>query len=58
MVQYDLHLDNYSELILSVADMLRGAFQENGYGTIILPFAFLRRIECTLAPTREAVVVN
>ena len=58
MVQHDQHLEHYSELILSVADMLRGAFQEDGYGTIILPFALLRRIECTLAPTREAVVVN
>ena len=36
--------------------MLRGAFQEDDYGTIILPFALLRRIECALAQTREAVV--
>ena len=58
MVQHDLRLKNYSELILSVTDLLRGAFQKDGYGTIILPYALLRRIECTLAPTREAVVVN
>lgn len=36
--------------------MLRGSFQEDDYGTIILPFALLRRIECALAPTRQAVV--
>lgn len=56
MAQNDLHLENYSDLIWSVADMLRGSFQEDDYGAIILPFALLRRIECALAPTREIVV--
>ena len=48
MAQNDLHLENYSDLIWSVADMLRGSFQEDDYGAIILPFALLRRIECAL----------
>ncbi len=48
-------LDNYANLIWKVADLLRGAFQDDDYGTIILPFALLRRIECALEPTREAV---
>ncbi len=56
MAQNDLHLENYSDLIWSVADMLRGSFQEDDYGAIILPFALLRRIECALASTRETVV--
>lgn len=48
-------LDNYANLIWKVADMLRGTFQDDDYGTIILPFALLRRIECALEPTRENV---
>ena len=38
--------------------MLRGSFQEDDYGAIILPFALLRRIECALAPTRQATVAQ
>lgn len=29
-------LDNYANLIWKVADLLRGAFQDDDYGTIIL----------------------
>ena len=58
MAQNDLHLQNFSDLIWSVADMLRGSFQEDDYGAIILPFALLRRIECALAPTRQATVAQ
>ncbi len=56
MAQPDLQLENFSDKIWSAADILRGAFHEDDYGTIILPFALLRRIECALAPTREAAV--
>lgn len=58
MAQNDLHLQNFSDLIWSVSDMLRGSFQEDDYGAIILPFALLRRIECALAPTRQATVAQ
>ena len=42
--------------IWSVADTLRGDFKQSEYGRIILPFAVLRRLECVLEPTREAVL--
>ncbi|MDX8401159.1 MAG: class I SAM-dependent DNA methyltransferase [Mariprofundaceae bacterium] len=42
--------------IWSVADVLRGDFRQSEYGRIILPFAVLRRLECVLEPTREAVL--
>ena len=47
--------ENFASFIWSVADFLRGPFQEDDYGSIILPFALLRRLECVLAPTRDQV---
>ncbi len=44
--------------IWSVADTLRGDFKQSEYGRIILPFAVLRRLECVLDPTREAVLAQ
>jgi type I restriction enzyme M protein len=41
--------------VWSVADLLRGTFTVGEYGKVILPFAFLRRLDYLLAPTREAV---
>lgn len=40
----------------SVADLLRGDYKQSDYGKVILPFTVLRRLECVLEPTREAVV--
>lgn len=50
---------NHSQMasfIWSVADLLRGNFRQSQYGRIILPFTLLRRLECVLAPTKEAVL--
>ena len=49
---------NFSELanfIWSVADLLRGDYKQADYGKVILPFVLLRRLECVLDDTREAV---
>src|SRR5690606_16999054 len=54
-----LNAEKYSQLasfIWSVADLLRGDFKQSQYGRIILPFTLLRRMECVLAPTKEAVL--
>jgi type I restriction enzyme M protein len=45
-----------SSLIWSVADLLRGDFKQSEYGRIILPFTVLRRLDCVLAPTKDAVL--
>ena len=45
-----------SSLIWSVADLLRGDFKQSEYGRVILPFTVLRRLDCVLAPTKEAVL--
>lgn len=41
--------------IWQVADLLRGDYKQSEYGKVILPFTVLRRLDCVLAPTREAV---
>ncbi|MBN8506926.1 MAG: SAM-dependent DNA methyltransferase [Burkholderiales bacterium] len=46
---------NLADFIWNVADTLRGPFKPSLYGRIILPFTVLRRLECVLAPTRDAV---
>lgn len=49
---------NVSELfalIWSVADLLRGDYRQSDYGKVILPFTLLRRLECVLALTKDAV---
>jgi type I restriction enzyme M protein len=43
-------------LIWSVADLLRGDFKQSEYGRVILPFTVLRRLDCVLAPTKEAAL--
>jgi len=38
--------------IWSIADQLRGPYRPNQYGTVILPFTILRRLDCILEPDR------
>ena len=45
-----------SSLIWSVADLLRGDYRPAEYGRVILPFTVLRRLDCVLAPTKDAVL--
>ena len=50
---------NFSELanfIWSVADLLRGDYKQSDYGKVILPFTLLRRLDCVLEPTKDAVL--
>ncbi|PPC77888.1 restriction endonuclease subunit M [Pokkaliibacter plantistimulans] len=50
-----MNQQNLADFIWNVADVLRGDFKQSIYGRIILPFTLLRRLECVLEPTREAV---
>ena len=45
-----------SSFIWSVADLLRGDYRQSDYGKVILPFTVLRRIDCVLEATKEAVL--
>ncbi|MDZ7788910.1 MAG: class I SAM-dependent DNA methyltransferase [Xanthomonadales bacterium] len=51
--------ENFSQtasFLWSVADLLRGDFKQSQYGRVILPFTLLRRLECVLAPSKQAVL--
>jgi type I restriction enzyme M protein len=43
-------------LIWSVADKLRGVYKQSEYGRVILPLVVLRRLDCVLEPTKQAVL--
>ena len=47
-----------SSFIWAVADRLRGDYKQSEYGKVILPFTVLRRMDCVLEPTKEAVLVE
>lgn len=47
-----------SAFIWSVADLLRGDYKQSEYGKVILPFTVLRRLDCVLEPTKEAVLAE
>jgi len=54
-----VNTENHSQtaaFLWSIADLLRGDFKQSQYGRIILPFTLLRRMECVLAPNKDAVV--
>lgn len=42
--------------IWSVADLLRGDVKQHEYGNYMLPFIVLRRLDCVLEPTKQAVI--
>jgi type I restriction enzyme M protein len=49
---------NLSAFIWGVADLLRGDYKQSDYGKVILPFTVLRRLDCVLEPTKEAVLAE
>jgi type I restriction enzyme M protein len=53
-----LSQQSLSSLIWAVADLLRGDYRQSDYGKVILPFIVLRRLDCVLAPTKEAVLAE
>lgn len=54
----DKNFSQTAAFIWSVADLLRGDFKQSQYGRVILPFTLLRRLECVLAETKDAVVAK
>lgn len=47
-----------ANFIWSIANKLRGAYMPDKYGDVIIPMTILRRFECTLAPTKDAVIAR
>ena len=51
-----MNQQSLSAFIWSVADLLRGDYKQSDYGKVILPFTVLRRLDCVLADSKEAVL--
>jgi type I restriction enzyme M protein len=49
-------VQSLSSFVWSIADILRGPFKQSEYGKVILPFVVLRRLDCLLEPTKDAVL--
>ena len=45
-----------ANFIWSIANKLRGSYMPDKYGDVIIPMVIIRRFECTLADTKQAVV--
>lgn len=47
---------NNANFIWTIADLLRGPYKPHQYGAVVLPFTILRRLDCVLEPTKQAVL--
>lgn len=45
-----------ANFIWSIADLLRGDYKQSDYGKVILPLTVLRRLDCVLENTKDAVL--
>lgn len=45
-----------ANFIWSIANKLRGTYQSDKYKDVIIPMTIIRRFECALAPTKQAVL--
>jgi type I restriction enzyme M protein len=45
-----------ANFVWQIAETLRGDFKQSEYGKVILPFVVLRRLDCILEPSKEAVL--
>jgi type I restriction enzyme M protein len=53
-----MNQQNLSGLIWSVADLLRGDYRQSEYAKVVLPFTILRRLDCVLESTKDAVLAE
>lgn len=47
-----------ANFIWQIANKLRGSYMPDKYGDVIIPMVIIRRFECTLKPTKQAVVAK
>lgn len=47
---------NHVSFIWNIAESLRGPFKPSEYGSVVLPFTVLRRLDAVLADTKDAVL--
>ena len=53
-----LHFQDKVSFIWSIAELLRGDYKQSDYGKVILPLTVMRRLDCVLEPTKDAVLAK
>lgn len=51
-----ININEKANLIWAIADKLTGVYKPHEYGEVILPLTVIRRFDCVLADTKEAVI--
>ena len=54
-------LNNFQDkvnFIWTIAEILRGPYKKEDYGTVVLPMSVLRRFDCVLLETKEEVLTQ
>lgn len=51
-----ININEYTNFIWKIADLLRGDYKQSEYGDVILPFTVLRRLDSVLLPTKDKVL--
>lgn len=49
-------IKNLGGFVWSIAEILRGDFKQSEYGKVMLPFVVLRRLDCLLQESKQAVL--
>ena len=49
-------IDQKADLIWAIADKLTGVYKPHEYGEVILPLTVIRRFDCILSDTKDAVL--
>ena len=47
-----------ANFLWSLAEILRGEYKPHEWGAVILPLVVLRRLDCVLEPTKQAVLLK
>ena len=51
-------INQKADLIWAIADKLTGPYKLHEYGDVILPITVIRRFDCILADTKDAVMAK
>ncbi|WFN35899.1 type I restriction-modification system subunit M [Methanomicrobium antiquum] len=58
MSNLSANISEKANLIWSIADKLTGTYKPHEYGEVILPLTVIRRFDCVLADTKDAVLAK
>lgn len=56
MAPFPQQTQSLANFVWQMAETLRGDFKRSEYGKVILPFVVLRRLDCILEPSKDAVL--